>query len=182
MLARSYVETYPENAENQNGQYRQGKKLVKRKVVRKRKVKPKNNIKSNATIKQKTTPKVKKEVSAKIAIRVFTLSAVFIMMLLFIVSLIGHSSITKTRMEVNKLETYKEDLKKTKIDLTAELEGIKSSSRIGDDAMYILGMVYPEDDQVVHLNISDEIDMTVAKGQGDILGIGKLYSYISGLF
>lgn len=175
MLAKAYVETYPENPSKGE---QIGKNTVVRKKVVKKKVKKMDNVKKKSI----AQPKEKKEVSTKVAIRLFTLAVVFTMMLLFITSLIGHSNITKTRMEVNKLESYREDLKKTKIDLTAELEGIKSSSKIGDDAMYILGMTYPEDNQIVHINISDEIDMNVAKAQTDVLGIGKLFSYISGLF
>lgn len=176
MLARAYVESYPEEVNK-----KKVRKVRKVRKVKKNKVKNKNKI--SAKQKKHVSASKNKEVNPKIALRTFTLLSVFAIMSLFLIFLIGHSNITKTRMEVNQLETYKEDLKKIKIDLTADLEGIKSSAKIGEDAMYILGMTYPEDDQVVYISVSDEISKDVAGTNNIALtGIGKVFSFITGLF
>lgn len=46
------------------------------------------------------------------------------------------------------------ELKKTKISYEGDIKGIKSSSEIQDEAMYKLGMVYPEEDQIVYVDVS----------------------------
>lgn len=70
--------------------------------------------------------------------------------------LIGYANITATRLEITKLEKYKVELEKNKMDLIADLEEIKSSARISEDAMYKLGMDYPSSDQIVYISINEE--------------------------
>lgn len=48
------------------------------------------------------------------------------------------------------------DLKKEKMALEADVKGIKSSTDIQDEAMYKLGMVYPSQDQIVYVDISED--------------------------
>lgn len=46
------------------------------------------------------------------------------------------------------------ELKKTKQSLEGEIKGIKSSKEIQEEAMYKLGMVYPQESQVVYVDVS----------------------------
>lgn len=49
-----------------------------------------------------------------------------------------------------------EELKKEKNILMGDLKGIKSSSQIQEEAMYKLGMIYPEEFQVVYVDTKEE--------------------------
>lgn len=46
------------------------------------------------------------------------------------------------------------ELKKTKQSLEGEVKGIKSSQEIQEEAMYKLGMVYPQENQIVYVDVS----------------------------
>ncbi len=63
--------------------------------------------------------------------------------------------ILSTKHEIN-------ELKKTKMTLSGGLKGIKSQIEVADIAMYKLGMVYPDDWQIVY------IDTKTKKPQGDV--------------
>lgn len=63
--------------------------------------------------------------------------------------------ILSTKHEIN-------ELKKTKMTLSGDLKGIKSQIEVADIAMYKLGMVYPDDWQIVY------IDTKTKKTQGDV--------------
>lgn len=45
-----------------------------------------------------------------------------------------------------------EELEKTKMSLAGEIQGIKSSSQVQDEAMYKLGMIYPSESQIVYID------------------------------
>jgi len=51
--------------------------------------------------------------------------------------------------------TTKIQLQKEKEDLMAELEAIKSLTRIEEEALVKLGMDYPTEDQVVYISVDD---------------------------
>lgn len=132
-------------------------------------------------VKKRAKTKVHSEANAMFALKIMTVLAVFLFLVCSIVFLLGYADITSVRMEVNKLEDYRENLRKKNADLIAELEGIKSSTSIGEDAMYKLGMVYPDESQIVYISVSDEI-VDSGRSVAGVKGIGKLFSFISGLF
>lgn len=66
-----------------------------------------------------------------------------------------YANITKIRGEITELEKQKLELEKEKEHLIAELEGIKSSSKIEEDAVVKLGMDYPTEEQIVYMDVND---------------------------
>lgn len=71
------------------------------------------------------------------------------------VMLKGYAGISALQAEVSSLEKTKKQLLSQKADLTAELEGLKASLKIQEEAKYKLGMVYPTVDQIVYLTVDD---------------------------
>lgn len=66
-----------------------------------------------------------------------------------------YAEITKLRLEITELQAQKIRLEKEKDDLMAELEAIKSSTKIEEDAFTKLGMIYPEEGQVVYVEVEE---------------------------
>lgn len=97
------------------------------------------------------------------AYRLMLLGAAIIGLLLSLFILFRYADITKIRLEITELENQKIQLQKEKDNLIAELEAIKSSKKIEEDAMSKLGMSYPTEEQIVYvdvdeLSIKDEIE------------------------
>ncbi len=67
--------------------------------------------------------------------------------------LFGYVNITQVRQEITKLEYEKSELEKNKINLIGDLESLKSSPNIAEQAKYKLGMDYPTKDQVVYVTV-----------------------------
>ena len=101
--------------------------------------------------KPKKVHKKKSNASSKLLIIGFAI--IGLILSLFI--LYGYANITKTRLEVTGLEKQKIELEREKEDLIAELEGIKSSSKIEEGAIVKLGMDYPTEDQIVYMDVND---------------------------
>ncbi|MBW4828911.1 MAG: cell division protein FtsL [Clostridiaceae bacterium] len=70
--------------------------------------------------------------------------------------LLRYTYITQMRLENSKLESQKVELKKEKQDLMAELDRVKSDSKIEKDAKIKLGMYYPSEEQIVYVSIDDK--------------------------
>lgn len=66
-----------------------------------------------------------------------------------------YAKITSIRGEITRIQREQENYEKEKVVLSAELEGIKSSKTIEEDAILKLGMDYPLDNQRVYINIKD---------------------------
>lgn len=69
--------------------------------------------------------------------------------------LFRYVNITQVRQEITSLEYEKTELEKNKINLAGDLESLKSSPKIAEQAKYNLGMDYPTTDQVVYVTIND---------------------------
>lgn len=69
-----------------------------------------------------------------------------------IVSTVCYAQLSNVDKQLIAQENEIKELKKTKASLEGEIKGIKSSSEIQDEAMYKLGMVYPQDDQIVYVD------------------------------
>lgn len=95
--------------------------------------------------------------------------------------LFRYASITKIRMDVTNLERQKVELEKSKLNLLADLDVVKSSLNISEDAMFKLGMSYPKEGQVIYLSLEDTIDDTIESVSiSDKLN--NVVSMFSGLF
>lgn len=68
-----------------------------------------------------------------------------------------YANITTIRHEITQMEREKIELEKIKMNLAADLEGIKSSARIEEDAINKLGMNYPTEDQIVYITVGENI-------------------------
>lgn len=133
---------------------------------------------------KKKKEKVNSRANAQATLKLLTMASVVLIMAILILYLLGYADITKTRMEINSLESYKTELEKSKVDLTADLEGIKSSTRISEDALYKLGMTYPEKGQIRYISVADEIEtiketkIVEKKDKNQ----NRIFSFFSGLF
>ncbi len=98
--------------------------------------------------------KIKKSIKRKINIPlVLTVSIVII--LIGTVSVL-RSQITKLDNEIIAQSSEIKDLEETKMSLEGELQGIISSNNLKEVAQYRLGMVYPEDNQIVYIDVKDD--------------------------
>ena len=97
----------------------------------------------------------RKSKSKKVVYKLLVMGFAIIGLVLSLFILYRYANITKVRLEITELEKQKIELEKEKEDLIAELEGIKSSSKIEEDAIVRLGMDYPTEDQVVYMEIND---------------------------
>lgn len=95
--------------------------------------------------------------------------------------LFRYATITQIRMEVTNLERHKAELEKSKLNLLADLDGVKSSLNVSEDAMYKLGMSYPKEGQVIYLSLEDTVDDTIQSG-GISDKLNEVLSMFSGLF
>lgn len=68
----------------------------------------------------------------------------------------GYAKITAIRTDINEMETLKTNLEKKQTNLKAELEGIKSSEAIIEEANLKLGMNHPSKDQIIYVSIPKE--------------------------
>lgn len=95
----------------------------------------------NRKIKNKNTPLV-----ITIAICVIVIAAV-----MFI-----YAQLASYDREILAQKNEIEELRKEKNILSGELKGIKSSLQVQEEAMYKLGMVYPEDSQIVYVDTKED--------------------------
>lgn len=146
-----YQEEYKENKKNQNKSQN-------------------NNRKDN-----------KKNNKYKALIKLLCLFVAIIVLSTSLYILFRYATITQIRMEVTELERQKVELEKSKLNLLADLDGVKSSLNISQDAIYKLGMSYPKEGQVIYLSLDDTIDDTIQSvSMSDKLN--EVLSMFSGLF
>lgn len=128
LAAKSELNYYPEEdfKRNQNS----------KKPNRRKRKRPKKNNKSSAK-----------------------LAYIFIAMAILGISLLilsRYTEITLVRTEITNLEKQRSEMEKIKINLIAELEGIKSSGQIAEDASLKLGMDYPNENQIVYISLEEK--------------------------
>ena len=83
------------------------------------------------------------------------------------------------RLGITELEKKRIGLEREREDLIAELEGIKSSSKIEEEAVTKLGMDYPVEDQVVYLDVKDLYAENRNVGTDEIVIIKQLKNIAS---
>ena len=99
--------------------------------------------------------KSKKKRKSKVVTKASVISIAIIGLILCLYILYGYTRITSMRLGITELEKKRIGLEREREDLIAELEGIKSSSKIEEEAVTKLGMDYPVEDQVVYLDVKD---------------------------
>ncbi len=104
---------------------------------------------------EKAKKVVKKKASALNKHMYITLAILLLITSLFILQ--GYAKITSVRLEITKLENNKIQLEKVRNDLSGNLEGLKNTALISEEAIKTLGMVYPEEGQVVYLTVDDTV-------------------------
>ncbi len=137
--------------------------------------KPRKNTKKNI---RKVQEKKKKNNSlAKLTI----MSIPMVILGIALSILFRYANITAVRQEITNLERQKVELEKVKLDLVADLEGIKSSVKIAEDAVTKLGMNYPTEGQIVYVSINENKAEHVEKNS---IGkqIRKVFSMVTNLF
>lgn len=107
----------------------------------------------NTTKKIKRQKKVQKKNTSSLKL-LFLFFPVMISAICLLI-LFRYVNITSVRQEITKLENQKVELEKTKINLIGDLEGIKSSKKIAEDAMLKLGMDYPKPEQIVYISVNE---------------------------
>lgn len=107
----------------------------------------------NTTKKIKRPKKVQKKNTSSLKL-LFLFFPVMISAICLLI-LFRYVNITSVRQEITKLENQKVELEKTKINLIGDLEGIKSSKKIAEDAMLKLGMDYPKPEQIVYVSVNE---------------------------
>ena len=121
----------------------------------------------------------KKQESSKAFMKGLCIFTAVMLLSLSLTILNRYANISRMRMELNKLETTKSLLQREKIDLNGQLEGIKSQYRIGEEAGYSLGMSYPNEGQVVYINVNS-IE-TLEKGKSNNI-LGNIMNNFSRIF
>lgn len=131
--------------------------------------------------KNKNRKVIKKKNKSKALIKLLCLFIAIVVLSTSLFILFRYAKITKIRMEVTELERQKVELEKNKLNLLADLEDVKNSLNISEDAMYKLGMSYPKEGQVIYLSLEDTVDHTIESTSiSDKLN--KVFSMFSGLF
>ena len=92
-----------------------------------------------------------------------------------------YAKITEARLEITKMEKAVIELNKEKLDLEGKLEGLKSTTKISEEAINSLGMIYPEEGQIVYVSINNDTEVDFASNS--ITGkLKEVFSNFSSLF
>lgn len=112
---------------------------------------------------QKPKESLKKKKKVRTINKSMYISIAIIFLITNLYVLFGYAKITAVRLDITKMEKEKVELEKMKLDLIGELEGLKSTTKISEEAMYNLGMIYPEEGQIVYVSVNDTMDDIVEK-------------------
>lgn len=96
--------------------------------------------------------------------------------------LFRYVNITSVRNELTILENQKIELEKTKINLMGDLEGIKSSKKIAEDATMKLGMDYPTPEQIRYISVNQGNENIGKEETKNNTGLRKFFSIFGNLF
>lgn len=131
-----------------------------------------NHLEKEKEIEKVKHPKRKKK--KKSAYRLMFLTFAMLGLILALVILYRYENITKIRLEITDLQRQKINLEKERDDLLAELESIKSSAKIEEDAFTKLGMNYPTDDQIVYIEVTEpDFEKQIEEEEFNFLGLFK---------
>ena len=102
---------------------------------------------------RKKVVKKKNNLNAVIKIVFIVTAIIFLVTSLFILS--RYAQLTNSRLELTKLEKQVVELEKQKMNLLGDLENIKSSLQVSEDAINKLGMIYPGEGQIVYVSVNE---------------------------
>ena len=124
---------------------------------------------------EESKPKVvHKEKNIKSINKRMYLSIAIISFIVCLFILAGYARITEVRLEITKMEKEVVELNKLKANLEGELESLKSTTKISEDAMNNLGMIYPEKDQIVYVAVNgSEVEVASSSLTEKIMGVFK---------
>lgn len=108
--------------------------------------------------------KVKRQNSERLVYlkrRFFITLSVLMVFLASLIILNGYASISELKMEISQMDKEIVNLNKSKQNLTGKVEELKSSSNIVAEAKYKLGMVYPDESQVVYFTLDESTGETI---------------------
>ena len=114
---------------------------------------PIENLQPKRDIKPGIVKKNNNNLNAMIKILFIFTAIIFLVTCLFILT--RYANITDTRLELTGLEKHKVELEKQKLNLIGDLENVKSSLTISEDAVNKLGMIYPTEGQIVYISVNE---------------------------
>ncbi len=115
--------------------------------------------------------------------KLFALSIPCLFLAISLLILSRYAKITFIRQELTELEREKLELEKVRMNLVADLEGIKTSAKIEEDAITKLGMSYPNENQIVYITVNAIEDIEEAEEKFSLGGkLNKILSIVSNLF
>ena len=130
---------------------------------------PNRNIKKTKTIKKKSNSGIK---------IVFLFFPVIISSICLLI-LLRYVNITTVRQEITYLENQKIELAKNRANLIGDIEGIKASKEVAEDAMLKLGMDYPRQDQIVYISVNEALAKEELEGKNIF---EKIFSIVASKF
>jgi poly(3-hydroxyalkanoate) synthetase len=84
-------------------------------------------------------------------------------------------------MEVTKLERQKLELEKSKMNLVADLEELKNTINVSEEAITKLGMSYPKEGQIIYISTEDtRVETSIDESASSKLN--EFLSIFSGFF
>lgn len=83
--------------------------------------------------------------------------------LMLLVLMVNYLELEKLKNNIERQNVEISELKKTKDSISGQLDGIKSSDEVASIARYKLGMVYPDDDQVIYIQVDKKVAETDVK-------------------
>lgn len=93
----------------------------------------------------------RRSLGQKLTLFVWALSAFMLLALV-----VNYLQLEKLKNQLERQNIKISELKKTRDSMSGKLDGIKNSDEIASLARYKLGMVYPEDKQVVFINVEPQ--------------------------
>lgn len=114
---------------------------------------PIENLQPKRDVKPRIVKKNNNNLNAMIKILFIFTAIIFLVTCLFILT--RYANITDTRLELTGLEKHKVELEKQKLNLIGDLENVKSSLTISEDAVNKLGMIYPTEGQIVYISVNE---------------------------
>ncbi len=102
---------------------------------------------------QREKRKAERRAQTRNKLKLFLYAFIFLVACLSI--LFRYTQLTQMRVEISKLESEKNTLEKEKQEKLSELEEVKNSAKIEEDATAKLGMNYPTEAQIVYLDVNE---------------------------
>ena len=134
---------------------------------------PRKNINKKRRAKQR-------KVHSSVKLMYIFMAIIFLGVCLLILT--RYADITSVRTSITQLERERIELEKIKLDLIGELEGIKSSGQIAEDAVLKLGMDYPTEGQTVYITVKDKSMDNIIEKLSIKEHIEKVFNQVASLF